>query len=242
VVPSAPELKTVIEFSHRLTSALAGILVIILLVWAIRLWRRNRDKLTSQVLKTSVAAFVFILIEGALGAGLVLTGNTAETLTPARPFWMGAHLINTLILLTLLTMTAWSASSGRLIRLRGSLAQGKWIMAGVVLIFAVGVTGSIAALTHMIFPSGTITEGIAKDFSPTSHTLLRLRVLHPIVSVATALGLRQGEALGLRWHDVDFDAGTLSVRQALERSGGDGVARRPLAVERKEPQTHCGYA
>ena len=28
--------------------------------------------------------------------------------------------------------------------------------------------------------------------------------------------------------------GTLSVRQALERSGGDGAARRPLAVERKE--------
>lgn len=58
--------------------------------------------------------------------------------------------------------------------------------------------------------------------------------LGAIVSVATALGLRQGEALGLRWQDIDFDAGTLSVRQALERSGGDSAARRPLAVERRE--------
>jgi integrase len=55
-----------------------------------------------------------------------------------------------------------------------------------------------------------------------------------VVSVATALGLRLGEALGLRWADVDFDAGTLSVKQALERSGGDSAARRPLIVERRE--------
>jgi integrase len=55
-----------------------------------------------------------------------------------------------------------------------------------------------------------------------------------VISVATALGLRLGEALGLRWADVDFDAGTLSVKQALERSGGDSAARRPLIVERHE--------
>jgi integrase len=58
--------------------------------------------------------------------------------------------------------------------------------------------------------------------------------LGAIVSVATALGLRQGEALGLRWQDVDSDGCTLSVRQALERSGGDSTARRPLAAERRE--------
>ncbi|ONH36594.1 site-specific integrase [Protofrankia sp. BMG5.30] len=36
-------------------------------------------------------------------------------------------------------------------------------------------------------------------------------------SVALALGLRQGEALGLPWDAVDLDAGTLTVRQALQR-------------------------
>ena len=41
----------------------------------------------------------------------------------------------------------------------------------------------------MIFPSGTITEGFAKDFSPTSHMLLRLRPLHPILAVAAAVFL-----------------------------------------------------
>jgi integrase len=57
--------------------------------------------------------------------------------------------------------------------------------------------------------------------------------LGALVSVATALGLRMGEALGLRWEDVDFAVGTLSVRQAIERSGGDSVARRPLILQRR---------
>jgi integrase len=63
-----------------------------------------------------------------------------------------------------------------------------------------------------------------------------------VISVATALGLRLGEALGLRWADVDFDAGTLRVKQALERSGGDSAARRPLIVERRELRKHIEAA
>ncbi len=42
-------------------------------------------------------------------------------------------------------------------------------------------------------------------------------------SVALALGLRQGEALGLLWEDVDLDAGTLTVRRALQRIKGKGL-------------------
>jgi len=36
-------------------------------------------------------------------------------------------------------------------------------------------------------------------------------------SVALSLGLRQGEALGLMWDDVDLDAGVLRVRRAAQR-------------------------
>src|SRR3954447_25184483 len=42
-------------------------------------------------------------------------------------------------------------------------------------------------------------------------------------SVALALGLRQGEALGLMWDVVDLDAGTLTVRRALQRQKGKGL-------------------
>jgi integrase len=49
-------------------------------------------------------------------------------------------------------------------------------------------------------------------------------------AVALALGLRQGEALGLRWDDVDLDAGTLLVRRGRLRPrwqhGCDGTCGR----------------
>ena len=57
--------------------------------------------------------------------------------------------------------------------------------------------------------------------------------LEALFSVAIALGLHQGEALGLRWPDVDLVEGVLHVRHALQRSGGDPVARRRLLGERK---------
>lgn len=42
-------------------------------------------------------------------------------------------------------------------------------------------------------------------------------------SVALALGLRQGEALGLSWDDLDLDSGALTVRRALQRQTGQGL-------------------
>ena len=42
-------------------------------------------------------------------------------------------------------------------------------------------------------------------------------------SDALALGLRQGEALGLLWRDVDLDRGTPMVRRALQRQKGQGL-------------------
>lgn len=41
--------------------------------------------------------------------------------------------------------------------------------------------------------------------------------------VGLALGLRQGEALGLRWEDVDLDARLLRIRRALQRQRGGGL-------------------
>jgi integrase len=70
-----------------------------------------------------------------------------------------------------------------------------------------------------------------------ARTLLKAAKMHrlgAVVSVAIALGLRLGEALGLAWTDVEFGTGTLSIRQALERSGGDSAARRPLIKQRRE--------
>lgn len=184
VIPSAPEMKTVIEFSHRVTSGLDGIIVTALVVWAFTAWRSRKTAKAKIVFKTAAVSLFFVVTEGLVGAGLVLTGNTAETLTAARPFWMAGHLINTFILLAALSLTAWFASGGKPFNFK---AQPKILFLlglAIVGILLVGLSGSVAALSSMLFPSESLTEGLAKDFSETSHILLRLRVSHPILSIA----------------------------------------------------------
>lgn len=44
--------------------------------------------------------------------------------------------------------------------------------------------------------------------------------LEALFAVALALGLRQGEALGLQWGDVDFGSASLTVRRSLQRVEG----------------------
>jgi integrase len=46
-------------------------------------------------------------------------------------------------------------------------------------------------------------------------------------SVALALGLRQGEALGLQWSDIDLNTGVLTVRHALQRLEEVGLVLVP---------------
>ncbi len=54
--------------------------------------------------------------------------------------------------------------------------------------------------------------------------------LASVVTFALATGVRQGEALALRWQDVQLDAGTARVRHTLQRLSG-------RSVELAEPKT-----
>lgn len=185
VVPSAPELKTIIEFSHRIMSALDGLIVLILLIWAIRIWQKDKTK--SALMKMAVGSFVFVLVEGLIGAGLVLTGNTAGSYTESRPLWAMGHLISTFILLIFMTLTAWFASGGKVFSFKTSRKTLLLLGLTAVGILFVGMSGSLAALSNMLFPSQNLTEGIAKDFSETSHFLLRLRISHPLLAVLISI-------------------------------------------------------
>ncbi|HEV7726521.1 MAG TPA: tyrosine-type recombinase/integrase [Modestobacter sp.] len=51
-------------------------------------------------------------------------------------------------------------------------------------------------------------------------------------TVALAVGLRQSEALGLRWADVDLDSGTLTVRRGLHRVAQQGLVHEEPKAER----------
>lgn len=50
---------------------------------------------------------------------------------------------------------------------------------------------------------------------------------YALYATALGTGLRQGELLGLQWADVDFDAGTVTVRRSLSQVGGKFTLKEP---------------
>ncbi|SCK19356.1 Site-specific recombinase XerD [Streptomyces sp. AmelKG-E11A] len=52
-------------------------------------------------------------------------------------------------------------------------------------------------------------------------TAARDNRLWAVYELAVRIGLRRGELLGLRWSDVNLHTGVLTVRQALQRVGGE---------------------
>jgi len=55
--------------------------------------------------------------------------------------------------------------------------------------------------------------------------------LSPLWHTIAMTGMRRGEAIGLRWSDVDLEAGRLSVRRALIPSGRDVIVSEPKTIK-----------
>jgi len=178
VVPRPERLETMIELAHRVSSAVDGLLVLGMLAWAFRAWPKGSPVRLGAVLST-----VLIVTEGLIGAGLVLFEMVAENRSAARAWWMAAHLVNTFFLLAALGLTAWWASGGARVRLRGQGAAGWLLWTAIAGTLLVGATGAVTALGDTLFPKTSPGLGL----SGTRHFLERLRIVHPFVAVATAL-------------------------------------------------------
>ncbi len=178
VIPLATRVATLIEFSHRLTTGLAGLLVIGLVVWAFRAFPRG-----SSVRLGAALSLAFIVIEGLVGALQVRLGLTADNASVGRAVVGSIHLANTFLMLAAITLTAWWASGGAPLRLRGQGLLG-WVFAvGLLGALLVGASGAITALGDTLFPSASLAAGLQADFSAGAHFLLQLRVIHPILAV-----------------------------------------------------------
>lgn len=198
LIPDSSNLAQVIEYTHRLTSALAGVLVIILLVWAFRAYRPGH-----AVRRAAIVSLVFILTEGAVGAGLVLLELVGENDSLARATWMAGHLINTFLLLGALTATAWWATTlrpddtRRPVSLRDSRLA-LLLGAGLLLMMAVSALGAVTALGDTLYPSESLGEGVARDFAADAHFSETLRVWHPVLAVFSAIYLYVFLAMTMR--------------------------------------------
>jgi heme A synthase len=182
VIPLSATSKTLIEFSHRLTSGLALILMVVLLVWAFRYFERRHPGRTFALL-----AMFFMITEALIGAGLVLFEYVAENKSMGRALWMSAHLINTFLLMAMLSLTAWSASTRERTRLCDLGAINLIFAIAVISTLILGVSGAIAALGGTLFPVTSLAEGLKQDLSPTAHVLIRLRFFHPFIAIGVSV-------------------------------------------------------
>jgi heme a synthase len=182
VIPRAPDVEQLIEFSHRLTSGLALLLTLGLFVWALRAYPRGH-----LLRKGAGASLVFMVLEALIGAGLVLFELVSHNASLARAISMALHLANTFLLLGALTLTAWWASGGQPISLRG---QGRlpWLLgAGLLGTILVGSSGAVTALGDTLLQMGVLPGGVSQPINAESHPLVQMRVIHPILGTLVGL-------------------------------------------------------
>jgi heme A synthase len=172
--------ETAVEFTHRLSSGAAFLLVLAMLLAAWRVYPKGH-----RVRQTALLAMVFMIFEALVGAGLVLFKFVADDTSIGRVFSISIHLINTFLLLASLALTAWFASGGNAIRLTDQGLTAWAFGIGFFGLLIIGISGAITALGDTLFPSGSLVEGFQQDISPTAHFLIRLRVWHPVIAIVT---------------------------------------------------------
>ncbi|MDR3723090.1 MAG: COX15/CtaA family protein [Terracidiphilus sp.] len=183
VLQHTASVNTLVEFTHRITSGLSLLAVLGLMLWT---WTATERGHLARA--ASVAAVAFTVMEAILGALLVALGLTAQSLSPLRPWFLALHLTNTLLLLAVLALTAhllsrktgYCRKTVRLVAPWGALL-------GILVVMAVGVTGSLAALGDTLFPAsslaGALSQDFAQDLTSPAGWLVRWRWTHPVIAV-----------------------------------------------------------
>jgi heme A synthase len=215
VIPLSPQVETVIEFSHRLSSGMAFILVAILFIWAFRLFPRRHPARLGATL-----SMIFISTEALVGAGLVLFELVAQDTSMERVYSMAIHLINTFLLLAALSLTGWWSTGRPFIsfKSRGLTWAFGLALLGVLIL---GVSGAITALGDTLFPVSSLAEGLQQDMNLAAHFTIRVRIWHPIIAVVVGsfLILLSG-ALALFTNDE-----LKKLRQPEKPANNDEIAR-----------------
>ncbi len=175
LIPRAPTMQTVIEYTHRATSGVALLLSVLVCVWGVRAHGRGHP-----TRRFAVASLVLMLTEAALGALLVKAELVANNATASRAVAMSIHLINTFLLVAVMTLTVFHAYVGEArARWRGPGGVLSWV--ALTLVLVVGVSGAVAALGDTL-----VQQSVSNAFV---ELLIRLRILHPLIAILAALAM-----------------------------------------------------
>ena len=179
VIPREASTQTLVEFGHRVTSGLAGLLALALLVGALRAFPKGAPVRTAAAVSVG-----FMVLEGAIGAALVLFEQVAYNASVGRAYWMAAHLVNTFFLLGALLATARAAGGHPMPRLRGHGRRGALVGASLVGLLVLGASGAVTALGDTLAIGG----GLDPAEVPLVATLVGLRIYHPLLACVVVAG------------------------------------------------------
>lgn len=175
-----PELAgaTAIEYTHRLASGLALVLVALL---AFMVWRSVPRGEPSRL--GAGLSLVAIVGEALIGAVIVLAEWVADDTSVARAIAVPFHLVNTLFLLASLALTGFWLSGGRRLDMRARPSVTRWVLAGGICLVLIAASGAVTALADTLFPKEAVEAGYVTG----EHFLTDLRIIHPILAVVSAL-------------------------------------------------------
>ncbi len=205
VIPRDAAIETMIEFSHRVTSGIALISALILVIWAFRAYPQHH-----MVRRAAIFSLVFMITEALLGAGLVLFELVAHNTSLARVISMAAHLVNTFLLLASMTLTAWWASGGEAFRFarQGFLSTG--VIIAIIGTFIISITGAVIAFGDTLFYAHIDAGGSEESIVPLVAAITEIRIIHPFVAVLVSIFL-----LVLAWQARRLRPDTTAFRLAI---------------------------
>ncbi len=190
VVKSGAEQKTFIEYAHRASTMLLGVLLLAQIVWAFRAFPKKHP-----VRFAVVASLLFVALESWIGKKLVNKGLVAFSEAPERLQWFAGHQVNTLLLAASFALTAWFATGAKKPNLRG---QGPMLFVVLAMLggaLALSVTGAISALGDTIYPAKSHLEVVQKALLPTASVVMKARPTHPYAAAVVAMLLCLGAGL-----------------------------------------------
>lgn len=182
VLGATAKAPTIIEFTHRMTSAASLLMVTFLAVWC---WRAasRRDWARYSIL----LAAAFLANEALLGAALVLLKYVGHDQSAGRIVVLCLHLGNTLLLLATLSLTAaWLSKGSRSFTFIREWRELTSVVVGLLATMITGITGAVSALADALFPATSLRSSLLQDFSAGTPALLRFRLLHPSVAALAA--------------------------------------------------------
>ena len=179
VLGTSAKAQTIVEFTHRMTSGVALLMVAILLLWC---WRATPKGNWARYSATMAAAF--LANEALLGAALVLLGHVAGDQSAGRTLFLCLHFGNTLLLLGTLALTAtWLQSGNENFKLIQKRREVSVVVVGLLAVLAIGMTGTMAALGDTLFPAISLRVSLLQDFTSDGPALMHFRLFHPVLAI-----------------------------------------------------------